>query len=69
MLKSNPGLIEISMHPGEIVDETFYKDYNNNTYMFLKSQNRVTEKEALMSNDLKKLIDKYDYKIVSFSEL
>ena len=41
------------MHPGEIVDETFYKDYNNNTYMFLKSPNRITEKEALMNTDLK----------------
>ena len=69
LLKSDPGLIEISMHPGEIVDETFYKDYNNNTYMFLKSPNSITEKEALMNNDLKKIIADNNYKIVSFSEL
>lgn len=69
LLKTDPGLIEISMHPGEIVDETFYKDYNDNTYMFLKSPNRVSEKKTLMDTDLKKIIEEHNYKIVSFSEL
>ncbi len=39
------------------------------TYMFLKSPNRITEKEALMNTDLKKIIADNNYKIVSFSEL
>lgn len=65
----NNKITEISLHPGEIINDKFYKKYNNNTYMFLKSPNRILEKETLLNKELKNMLYVKRYKTISFSEI
>ena len=51
LLQSDYELTEVSFHPGEIIDDKYYKRYNYNTYMFLKSTNRLLEKKTLLDTN------------------